>query len=173
LTAVANSALTAAQWNASVRDNLLETAPAKATAAGRIFVSTGANAIAERVISAATVDTQQTTASTSFTDLATVGPSVTVTTGTRALCLFGAQMSNNGANNMVKCAVAVSGATTIAAEDEHDVYMDGAPANQQSRAMAARLFTTLNAGSNTFKMQYKVGSGTGSFLDRHLIVMAL
>jgi hypothetical protein len=173
MTAVANSAFTAAQFNAHIRDNLLETAPAKATAAGRIMVTTGANAIAERVISSATVTTQETTASTSFTDLATVGPTVTVTTGTRALIMFGAQMSNNTTNSMVKCAVAVSGATTIAASDEHDVYMDGAPANQQSRAMASHLLTTLTAGSNTFKMQYKVGSGTGTYLDRHLIVIPL
>jgi len=33
LAGVSTATLTAAQWNASVRDNLLETAPAKATSA--------------------------------------------------------------------------------------------------------------------------------------------
>ena len=55
LTAVSNTALTAAQWNASVRDNLLMTAPALATTTGRHFVSTGANTIAERAISSNSV----------------------------------------------------------------------------------------------------------------------
>lgn len=45
-TAVANTFLTAAFWNTQVRDNLLETAPAKAAAAGDSFYATAANAIA-------------------------------------------------------------------------------------------------------------------------------
>lgn len=50
LTAVSGSILTAAQWNASVRDNLNETAPAKATTADRMFVTTGPNALQQNVI---------------------------------------------------------------------------------------------------------------------------
>ncbi len=38
--------LTSAEMNTYQRDNLLETAPAKATAADELFESTGANAIA-------------------------------------------------------------------------------------------------------------------------------
>jgi hypothetical protein len=45
-TAVGNTLLTAAFWNTHVRDNLLETAPAKATAAGQLFQATAPNAIA-------------------------------------------------------------------------------------------------------------------------------
>ena len=52
MTAVSGSVLTAAQFNTYVRDNLNETAPAKATAAGQIFVSTAANAIAARLVNA-------------------------------------------------------------------------------------------------------------------------
>ncbi len=43
---VANDILTAAQLNAHVRDNLLETAVAKATAAGEVPYATAANALA-------------------------------------------------------------------------------------------------------------------------------
>ena len=39
--------VTAAQMNAHVRDNLLETAPAAATAADELIVTTAANAITE------------------------------------------------------------------------------------------------------------------------------
>lgn len=45
-TAVGNTLLTAAFWNTHVRDNMLETAPAKATQAGQIFHATGPNVIA-------------------------------------------------------------------------------------------------------------------------------
>jgi hypothetical protein len=173
LTAVANSALTAAQWNASVRDNLLETAPAKATTAGRLFVSTGANAIAQREITTATVNTQETTTSTSYVDLATVGPQVTVTTGTRALVMWAAQMKNASSSTSTRAAVDVSGATTIAAADTDDIIIDGLAANNEIRCSMFKLYTTLTAGSNTFKVQYKVGGGTGTFLDRQICVIAL
>lgn len=50
ITAVSGTILTAAQWNTHVRDNLLETMPAKATTADRMFVTTGPNSIAQNVI---------------------------------------------------------------------------------------------------------------------------
>ena len=98
MTAVDNTIWTSSQWNTHVRDNLLETMAGKATTAGRWFVSTGANAIAERVITQASVTTSQTTTSASFTDLATTGPAVTVTTGTKAIVFWGAAMSHSSAN---------------------------------------------------------------------------
>ena len=53
MTAVANAVFTAAQFNTHVRDNLLETAPAKATTTGGYFVATGTNTIVQRVASVA------------------------------------------------------------------------------------------------------------------------
>lgn len=173
MTAVANSAFTAAQFNTHVRDNLLETGPAKATAAGRLLVTTGANALAERVITQASVVTTQTTSSTSFTDLATVGPRVTVTTGTRALVWFSAQMSNSQVNTICAASVAVSGATTLSADTTRDLYIDGLPAGQALRSSTVELFDTLTPGSNTFTLQYRVGGATGQFYDRSIGVLAL
>lgn len=173
LTAVANSALTAAQWNATVRDNLLETAPAKATAAGRIMVTTGTNAIAERVIAQHTINTAQTTASSSYVDLATVGPQVTLVTGARALVWWNAQMSNSLGSSATRCAIEVSGATSISPSDSHDLYNDGLTAGNATRFACAEMFDTLTPGTNTFTVKYKVNSGTGTYTDRHLIVMAL
>lgn len=172
LTAVANAALTAAQWNASVRDNILETPAAKATASGRIFVSTGANAIAERVISDATVATSQTTASTAYANLGTVGPAVTVTTGTRALVLVQAEISNTGTNHCF-VGVTISGATTLASADETALQYQAFAANSDHHSSKAILFTTLTAGSNTFTCQYRVDAGTASFVNRNIIVVAL
>jgi hypothetical protein len=170
MTAVANSAFTAAQFNTHVRDNLLETGPAKATAAGRLLVTTGANALAERVVTQATVDTSQSTSSTSFTDLATVGPSVTVTTGAAALVWFAAQMLNSAVSAVTQCAVSINGA---APDARADLYIDGQPAGSALRCSTVHLFTGLTPGSNTFKLQYKVGSGTGTWYDRCLGVLAL
>lgn len=173
MTATANSALTAAQWNTHVRDNLLETAPAIASAAGRLIVTDGANSIAERVIDQQIITTSQTTTSSAFTDLATPGPTVTVTTGTKALVFASCQMSNSQSNSVTQMSVAVSGSTTIAASQSDDLYNDGLGAGNANRGTVAILFDTLNAGSNTFKMQYRVNAGTGTFYDRTLIVMAL
>jgi hypothetical protein len=170
-TAVANATLPAATWNASVRDNLNATAVALASAASQYFVATGVNALAARQIQTATVATSQSTASTSYGNLTTTGPTVTVTTGTIAICIFTAAVSNTGANSATDTSVAVSGATSVAASDAWRTVLDGVSAGQVNRVAGFHVFTGLNAGSNTFTMQYKVGSGTGTWADRELLVM--
>jgi hypothetical protein len=171
MTAVARNAFTAAQYNANVRDNLLETMPAKATAAGRYFASTGSKAIAERVPTAAVVLTAQTRASTSYGDLTTVGPAVTVTTGAFALVWIQCTMSNSADGLQCLASVAVSGATTIAAQDEYAIELNGVPANNSNRFGVCRRFS-LTAGSNMFTMKYAAG-GTGTFSQREIVVMPL
>lgn len=173
LTAVSNAPLTAAQWNASVRDNLLETAPAKSTTAGSIFVSTGANGIAQRPVLSGTVDTSETTTSTSYTDLATVGPVVTATTGDKALVLYAAQFNNSVAGNSSFVSWAVSGSSTVAAGDATSLNLDAAANFQDMRASDLRRVTGLNSGSNTFTMKYRVSAGTGAYQRRHLIIIGL
>jgi hypothetical protein len=172
LTAVSNATLTAAQWNASVRDNLLETAAAKATTAGRIFVATGSNALAERAISGATVDTVESTAITTYTNLATSGPQVTVTTGTQALVWINSRSLNTTGGSPALASFEVSGATTIAASDNRACYVDLA-ASEIVRTCTVTLQTGLTPGSNTFKMVYRAGGGSASFAYRHIVVMAL
>lgn len=173
MTAVANAVFTAAQYNAHVRDNLLETAPAKATAAGNYFVATGVNAIAERVISTSRVNTSQTTASTSYTDLATAGPAVTVTTGTRAMVWTNCQLQNSVDSAGTHASVTVSGASSIGASDAAAISLDGVLAANPWRLGTCYMFDTLTAGSNTFTMKYRVSAGTGTFHRRHIIVMPL
>lgn len=51
-TVITGDLLTAALWNAQVRDNMLETAAAKVTTAGDIVYATGANALARLAASA-------------------------------------------------------------------------------------------------------------------------
>lgn len=172
-TADSSEVWTSSDWNTYVRDNLLETFPGKASAALQYFVATGVNAITTRAADSQTVATSQTTTSTSYTNLTTVGPQSTRTTGTAALVMWAAQMSNNGSNNQCRTSVAVSSATTIAASDEWSALVDGVAAGELNRFGGFKLFTTLNAGSNVFTVQYKVSAGTGTFVNRHIIVVPL
>ncbi len=171
MTAVANSIFSAAQFNQYVRDNLNETAPAKATGAAQFFVSTGANAIAARQLSSAVIATAQTTTSTSYTDLSTVGPQISVSTGPRALVMFAADIDNTVTGGASSVSVAVSGATTIAASTAWRICRDGVTSGNLQRYGVSHLFDTLNTGTNTFTMKYVVGSGTGTFQSRELIVL--
>lgn len=173
LTATASAVLTAAQWNASVRDNLLETAVAKATTANGYFVATGANALAQRFILEAVVDPLETTTSTSYTSLATNGPLVAPTTGTKALVFLTSQQSNSTSGTTCYATYEVSGASSIAANDSWAALVQS-PAGQDIRMTCVSL-QTLSAGVNTFRMMYRCGSGggTGSFNRRRITVMPL
>lgn len=175
LTAVSNSTLTAAQWNASVRDNLLESAAAKATTAGQLFVSTGANALAARVPSGASVPAAQATTSASYVDLTTVGPAVTVTTGTRAFVGFGAQIENSAAGGGGAMSFAVSGASTIAAAaGAYALRQMSSVATERNSAGAVSFLSTLTGGSNTFTAKYLAPTGgTATFQFRELWVLPL
>lgn len=173
MTAVSGDIWTSAQFNAHIRDNLLETMPGKATAANRIYVSNGLNSIAERVPSTATVATSQTTSSTSYTDLATVGPAVTVTTGTAAIVWAVARMQHSSGSGETSFSVAVSGATTIAANDEWRGHQAGVTAANPNRFGVCHFFTNLTAGSNTFTVKYKTSGATATFQDRDIIVVPL
>jgi hypothetical protein len=118
------------------------------------------------------VFTAQTTTSTSYAALATAD-SVTLTTGTSVLILF--SINTNGSGGIdVSVAVDVSGATTIAAADG----VSNAKAFTSSTASAffhigRGVVLTVNAGSNTFALRYKVSSGTGTFSGRVLAVIRL
>lgn len=170
MTAVSNTVFTAAQFNQFVRDNLNETAPAKATTAGSHFVTTTLNAIAERLTTADVVTTSQNTTSTSYVDLATVGPTVTVTTGASALVmLYNANVNAAGTSSSLM-SFAISGSSSVAANDNMSI---GTNSTVGSRAGATFLVTGLTPGSNTFTAKYRVGGSTGTFVDRRLAVFPL
>lgn len=174
MTAVANTTFTAAQFNTHVRDNLNETAPALATTAGSHFVADGVNSIAERLSASDAVLTSQTTTSTSYTNLATIGPTVTVDTGPMAIVIVHGSMENSGAGS-ARMAYNVSGATSLAAADNRGCgIFGGAGINATHSAVALHSGgTALNPGSNTFTAVYRVSSGTGTFLSRRIVVIPL
>jgi hypothetical protein len=175
LTAVANAAFTAAQFNASVRDNLLMTSPALATTAGSIFAVTGTNTIAQRIPDTASVTgAAETTNSTSYTGTlsgggGTAGPSLTLTTGPKALISFHCRQSTSGATTNVWTSVAVSGASSLVASDNYAISTD--IISSQIFHGLTYLEKNLTAGSNTFQMQYRVTGGTGTFAARRIDVV--
>lgn len=173
MTAVANAVFTAAQFNTYVRDNLNETAVAKATAAGRLIVTAGVNSLVERVPTVAEVTTSETTTTQSNTDLATVGPQVTVTTGTSALVAWSLEMANNTSGSSSQCDFAVTGASSRTATDNTAIKVTSSPAGAFERGGTFELITGLTAGSNVFTLKYWVSANTGTFLRRRLTVIPL
>jgi hypothetical protein len=175
MTAVANTVFSAAQFNQFVRDNLNETAPAKATAAGTHFAGAGLNSIAERVTTGGSDLNSGTTTSTTFTDLdapAAAGPSVTLTTGPRAILLYHCSVSNSGTGSS-RMSVEVSGATTIATAINRSIgIVDAAgSAIEVGDAVLYSAGLALTPGSNTFTAKYRVSASTGTFSNRRLIVL--
>ena len=151
---VTGEVVTAALLNTHLRDNLVDldrrTSPTDAT-----------------------VNTAQTTASTTFTDLATPGPAVTVTIGStgKALVAIYASLAHS-TSNYALAGYAVSGASTVAASDLASLQHGSSVA---IRAGATLLHTGLTAGSNTFTMKYRNNTGTGlaDFTGRRILVQPL
>jgi hypothetical protein len=156
-----------------VRDNFAETAPAKASAAGRFIVTSGVNSVAERAIQTDFVGTAETSAATSYGDLATVGPSKAATTGPSAIVMLSADAWNSAAGYS-HATIEVSGATVVTTSDVRalSVRVQTGDANAGSRATAVNQ-VTLTPGSNTFTARYRVTAGTGRWSNRSLIVIPL
>lgn len=175
MTAVSNSVFTSAQFNTHVRDNLNETGPAKATTAGRMLVTSGANSIAERVITESSVATTELTTSTSATDLATVGPSVTVTTGTTALVMWSCETTTDTPGQSALIDFAVTGASSRSATTATALKFTPSTNGYAHRAGTFTIATGLTAGSNTFTLKYWTtgGGSTGFFALRRIVVLGL
>lgn len=156
-----------------VRDNFAETAPAKAGAAGNFIVTTGVNSVAQRAYVDNFIGTAETSASTSYVDLATVGPSMSVTTGPRAIVVTTADLWGSAAG-YINTTFDVSGATTVSASDVRalTVRVQTGDANGGSRASVLNTIN-LTSGSNTFTMRYRVTAGTGRWANRTLVVIPL
>jgi hypothetical protein len=183
-TVVTGTTITAA-WGNSVRDQLVNPFASAAARASAITVPVegmltflndtnspewyNGSQYVPLIPSSNRVDTQQTTTSTSYTDLATTGPAVTVVTGTSALIIVGGLAVNSGANNSFM-GVATSGASTIAAADAQAYDVAG---TNNVIASFAYLLTGLTTGSNTFTAKYRVSGGTGTYGNRNLTVLPL
>jgi hypothetical protein len=110
----------------------------------------------------------ESTSSTSYTDLATA-QSVTLTTGTKVLVQWSNTSYNTSTTNYTYASMAISGATTLAASDDWAVIKFG---DKPSSSTFQRIFT-VNAGSNTFTLKFRVTGGSGPWYTRSLSVIDL
>lgn len=189
MTAVNGDVLTASQFNRYVRDNLNETAVAKATTAGQYFVATSGTSVAPRKCVSSKVyfgeglsyiDSTQ-DHSGNFVDLGRYsGPSVSCTTGTSALVMISAMMDNSIANVLTAVGYTVSGATTIAANANKGVGQDGmvsdTTGSQPNLVRLGGMFHesgTLTPGTNVFTMKYlnSTNASATAYFDRREIVV--
>ena len=171
-TYTAGAVLTAADLNTYQRDNFLETAPAKATAGGGYIIGTAVGLVVQRQIANSQEPASEGTTSSSFTDLATAGPSVTLTTGTVAFVIVSANVTSTTLGVRPTMGWAVSGATTLSAQEENAFEVEISVANDfyGGSHLSTR---TLTAGSNTFTAKYADigGTGTAQFRFRHITVI--
>ena len=120
----------------------------------------------------ANVDTGESSTSTTYADLATPGPAVTLITGTKALVIVQARMYVSANVTDVFASYAVSGATTIAAGNSRAGYIGSSGVNLPVIGGAsASILTGLTAGSNTFTMKYRVSGSSGTWDRRWISVI--
>ena len=138
------------------------------TFSGSSWVSVGLAAAVS-----ATVATGQASSSTTYTDLATVGPVVSLVTGTKVLVTISVAFNVPTANSTAYVAVAVSGATTIAAADANGAGPVSLIVSTANNGVLARTFALagLTPGTNTFTLKYKLlGAVSTTFLNRDLTI---
>lgn len=124
-------------------------------------------------VSANTVTTGTITNQTAYTaTLASGGtnPSVTIATGTTALISHNTGILTSVLGQFAGMSVAVSGATTLAASDDWIVATQNVSEYVGGRTI---VLTGLTAGTNTFTLQYRNGTATGSFFRRYLTVQGI
>lgn len=173
MTAVTGNVFTAAQFNTHVRDNLLMTAPGIATTAANIIVTTASKVVTERIPSVEFVGTFETTTSTSYTDLTTPGPAVTVVTGTKAVIMLGAHAENTIAGLGTRMGVTISGATSSAASDTNSYYAESSNADDGFKGAWVMINSALTGGTNVFTAKYRTtaGGGTSTFGNRLMAII--
>lgn len=175
MTFVADTALTAAQLNTYLRDNLQETMVAKSTTNGSMFYGTDTNELVERKPAFGRSTGTYRRTSTSYGDAPIPGPIVTVETGTTAMILMSAHMGNSTVDSQACMSYAITGATSAAAEDARGLEVDGIEAviANYLGVCGMDMRDDLVPGTNTFTMKYRAGSGVAYFAHRFLCVWPL
>ena len=108
----------------------------------------------------------QTTTSTSFTDLATVGPSITLSPGITQDHLLTLSARNNGTtNNYVATGVSIAGATT----NSENTNTGNAAGTGLDTIRTRQVLATAQTTGATHTLKYSTSAGTGIFNSRRLI----
>jgi hypothetical protein len=110
--------------------------------------------------------------SAAYGNLATLGPVVTVTTGTQALVGVFCLMGNGTANNSSSMGFSVSGASTIPASDAQAVRILAYTGSTGLISASAIFLVTVTPGINTFTARYSTnGVNNATFANRNIFVI--
>lgn len=160
-----------------VRDTRRDLADFRSTVLARLSTAGGGGG-GEGSADHGYVATSQGTTSGTFADLATTGPSATCTVGAsgEVLVFISAKIASPS-DDGGEVAVAVSGATTVAADADRTILANAVDdvATYTIGAGTSYVHTGLNEGSTTFTMKYRrsTGSGTINFSDRQIVVIPI
>jgi hypothetical protein len=149
---------------------------------GTVTVPAGATTIAAADVTADTkltplgtgiVSTTETTTSTVYGNLATVGPDVhiEVSDASAALVTITSRIQCDTAGQHAFMGFELSGSQSVAAGDATALAVPGA--NMAFRLSASYVVTGLARGGYRFRGRYRVTGGTGTFSQRSLIVTPL
>jgi hypothetical protein len=115
---------------------------------------------------------QQATTSTTYTDLATPGPAVTVVVPAsgKALVSVTAGIQTTQGAALGYMSFAITGGTTRAANDATALNLLG---NDFQKASAIFVVSGLTPGSTTFTAKYRTSAGTSTFQNRSIWAIPL
>lgn len=123
----------------------------------------------------ASVGSAESTSSTTFTNLATSGPAVTVTVGPSGILLVGldVRIDDNTIAGWAAMGFELSGGNTSAANDGDAIEVLANRASSPLHFGATYMRTGLSAASTTITAKYRVrdGATVGTFDERRLWVM--
>ena len=121
------------------------------------------------VIQATPILVEETTTSTTFTDLATGGPTLTALDKGQYVILYGALMKNSVGD--LQAASIAPQVNAIAPTDPDDIL---STRTTNRVGVAKGLYKNITTSANTIKMKYRTHSGsTGTFDDRWLIALRI
>lgn len=160
--------LTAGMLNAMLRDNMNETAVAKATTAGNYFVSTGENVLAERYTLHATRGGTIEVTSTTWTPHDT-GPEITFNHSGSFLVLFSARIWATGGTADV--GMVSPGTDEAGPHTRYAMENSGGP-GALTRAGSHRMFINHPPGRTTVRLYYRAsGSAKANIAQRYMAVL--
>lgn len=114
------------------------------------------------------------TSPSAYTDLATVGPQVTVIVGSSGMLLVSVycNMAIGVSTSYQGMGFALSGANTLAASDDKAIFCTVAGSNGGGRWSGVFLLTGLTPGSTVVTAKYKTGVSAG-YTDRRIVAVPL
>jgi len=167
-TFTSGNVLTAAQLTI-LRDDLLETGPAKATGGGGIIMVTGLNTLVQRSPLSSEYLPENSTSNTSYSFF-TGGPAASMTTGPAVYCWITAFMANDTAGAGARMSIDSIGSHS---PSDNTCLAVTTAANYAYRGTALLRISGLTPGVNTFTACYRAASGTASFTARRVDILQL